>query len=109
MTAKKYRVIWDLKAKMQLKEIFEYLKDNVSLETAEYVKNGIFDTTDSLKFFPEKCPPDKFLDDLPYRVRVAKKWSYRVAYEIRENEVRILLIYHSKQHRETVKKMFSSK
>ncbi|WP_369427811.1 type II toxin-antitoxin system RelE/ParE family toxin [Membranihabitans maritimus] len=46
---------------------------------------------------PGKYPPDKFKTDNDGSYRAFEKFSYRVAYKIKEKEIAILRIRHVKQ------------
>ncbi|MBL7790789.1 MAG: type II toxin-antitoxin system RelE/ParE family toxin [Saprospiraceae bacterium] len=105
MVKKQYYVVVSMLAFQRLKEISDYLKTNVSAETARKVRNELLNTAKELEFHPEKHPllPGTVDKDHPYRY--AKKWSYKIIFRIIEpkDEVWVLDFFHTKQNPEKLK------
>jgi plasmid stabilization system protein ParE len=97
MVIDKKRVIISFKARESLKSYFEYLKKEVSTETAHYVKNGILEKCSQLKDF-SGYSRDRFLDDEPVLYRSVTKWDYSIIYTVNEKEVVVLNIIHTHRH-----------
>jgi len=86
MVEKTFKVIVSPIAKVRLKKIYSYYKENVSLEVARKIRNGLLDEVDTLK----KRPESKALLRMKKRVvppyRYIKKWSYKIIFQVFENE-----------------------
>ncbi len=87
-------VIWTELAKTELKSIY----DQISLESKFYAQKTIetiFESTDKLEQFPEigRIVPE--IEDP--NTREIFVFSYRIIYEIRENNVEIDTIIHGKR------------
>ena len=89
-------IIWNKKASIYFKKVYEKIKED-SLVNAEKVREGIVKIVDSLTKRPEKYPPDKFKKNNPGNFRAFEKYSHRVAYKHTTDEIRILRIRHVKQ------------
>jgi plasmid stabilization system protein ParE len=91
------KVIFSRKFKESLKEYIMYLKENVSDETANHVKNGILDKCRSLSDFAGFSKELYILDEATdYRSVV--KWKYLIIYKIKNDQVWILNIIHTSRH-----------
>jgi len=99
---KKRRVIISFKARSSLREYYEYLKKEVSKETAEYIKNGILQRCSQLKDF-SKFSKEYYLDELPGDYQSVTKWKYKIIFKVTENEVHILNIIHTNRNPERFK------
>lgn len=94
-----YKVVINNDAKASLRKIYQYLKTNVSLATAQKVRDGILDAIDGLATMPQanSMVPEVSNEQMIYR-RVLK-WSYKIIYFIDEDEIMVTVveILHSKQ------------
>jgi plasmid stabilization system protein ParE len=99
---KKRRVIISFKARNSLHEYYEYLRKEVSKETAEYVKNGILQRCTQLKDF-SGFSKEFYLDELPGDYRSITQWKYKIIYKVTENEVHILNIIHTSRSTDKLK------
>ncbi len=97
MVIKKCRVIISNKAKASLKSYIEYLKKEVSEETAEYVRKGIIDKCKQLADF-SGFSVEYYLETEDKKYRSVTKWNYNIIYTIHEDTVRVLNIIHTSQH-----------
>ena len=86
-------VVWRKRALGELRLIFEYISED-SLVSAKKVINSILDTAESLVNNPEKFPLDRFKLENDGAFRAFEIYSYRVAYQISSNEIRILRVRH---------------
>jgi plasmid stabilization system protein ParE len=104
---KVYRVIVSAPAQRRLKEIFDYLLENVSIETAKKVRTSLLDTSKSLEKFPQRRSILAGAEDMASPYRYAKKWSYKIIFRINEdkNEVRVLDFFHEKQNPEKLEEL----
>lgn len=97
MVMKKSKVIIAHKARTSLKEYIQYLKREVSEETAEHVRKGILDKCKSLSDF-SGYSKERYLDGEPGEYRSATKWDYNIIYSVTKDEVRVLNIIHTSRH-----------
>jgi len=94
---KRERVIISGKAQSSIKEIFEYLKEETSLETATKVKNTIIQKCKSLKDFAGYSK-ETFLDELEGEYWSVNQWNYIIIYSLTTKDVQILNVIHSSMH-----------
>lgn len=96
---KLYKVIWDNQAKLELKDICQYLKEK-SPEASEKVRKEIIKTVAGLITMPERFEVFALAGK---NYRSILKWRYRIIYEIRENEIWILKIIHTSRSSQEIK------
>ena len=65
-----------------------------------YVINGIIATAKEIKNIPAKHAREPYINQ--DNVRFAVKWSFKIVFEIRDNTVRILSIFHTAQSPEKI-------
>ena len=92
----KYTVCWSKQSKIDLKEIFEYIKISDSKERASYVIAGIRNATNEIVCFPAKHAKEPAIPD--GTVRYAVKWSYKILFTISEKHINIARIFHTAQN-----------
>ena len=104
MVERLFRVVFSRKSIKRLKNIGEYYKENASDETAKKVRLGIVTEAKKLKRYPESNPLMPGTEDVDYKVRYTKTWSYKIIYRIFPTKfiVRILTIRHDKQDRDKI-------
>lgn len=93
----KTKVIIAHKARESLRGYIQYLKKEVSEETAEHVRKGILDKCKSLKSF-SGYSKERYLENEPREYRSVTKWDYNIIYTVSEDEVRVLNIIHTSRH-----------
>ncbi len=93
----KTNIIISNKARSSLKEYYEYLRQEVSEETARHVKKGILAKCKSLKNF-SGYSIEPYLEDEPIEYRSVSKWDYNIIFKVENEEVRVLNIIHTKKH-----------
>ena len=98
---KKYSLYWTPEAKSDLKPIFDYISSVESRERALYVINGILTKAKETLNFPTKHAHEPYINR--DNVRFTVKWSYKIVFEIKENTVRILSIFHTAQSPDKIK------
>jgi plasmid stabilization system protein ParE len=91
------KVVWDEEARQQIRSIYEYIKVD-SLRSANKVRNDIIALTRKLPSQSESHPPDKYKIDNDGSFRAFEKHHYRIAYRVKEKEIRILRIRHTKMN-----------
>jgi plasmid stabilization system protein ParE len=91
-----YKVVWNIEALGQLKEILEYLEKQ-SNQAPKIVKQAVLEKIKVIKINPLICESDKLKRpsfDKEFRAFVV--YSYRISYQIKIDikEVRILRVRH---------------
>jgi plasmid stabilization system protein ParE len=97
MVMKRNKVIISFKARDSLKSHIEYLKKEVSEETALHVRKGILNKCAQLKDF-SGYSRERYLEDEPGEYRSVTIWGYNIIYTRTDSEIRILNIIHTSQH-----------
>jgi plasmid stabilization system protein ParE len=95
MVKKNYKVVWDDEAKASLRSIYNYIKNKESIDQARKVRDEIKDLAKSLGFMPHKYAKDPFLKDEPGDNRFKAIWSYKLVYDVTEDAVIILDVFHT--------------
>jgi toxin ParE1/3/4 len=88
---------WDRLAKASLDEIYAYIAEQESPEVGKHVKESLIDLAESLNPYPRKYPEEPVLKDEEEEYRYAVKWSYKLIYEITEDALIIVDVFHTKQ------------
>lgn len=99
-----YDICWDETALRVLRKTFNYLKKNISASVALKFKTDVFAAIEKVLENPEHYSYDRLLLENPPRYRSIPVGGYRVVYEFKNGTVFILLIYHSRQNPEKVRK-----
>ena len=94
MVRKKRELAWTSKAESSLHYIYEYIKED-SPRNARKVKNEILKTARTLLKNPEIFQVDDYYPKNPGNIRRYFCWSYRTVYEVRDEAIVILNIYHT--------------
>ena len=103
MVKKKLPIRWDRKAKENLDAIYEYIAED-SVPAARHVKKQLVKLAHSLNDFPEKYSKEEYLADEPQDYRSVSKWSYKIIYEITDEYLIIVDIFHTSQHPSKIRK-----
>ncbi len=85
---RKYKVIWDTYAKVSLKFIIQYIKED-SPSSAQKVKIELLRIAKSLNDKPNRFSQEPYLVNKEGNYRSVSKWSYKIIYKVTENEVYI--------------------
>jgi len=104
---KRLPIRWDRLAKRNLDDIYNYIAKD-SLLAAKKVKKELIKLAHSLNDFPEKFSIEEFLADEPENYRSVSKWSYKIIYEITEDCIIIVDLFHTSQHPSKIKKDLKS-
>ncbi len=94
---KKLPIRWDRLAKENLDQIFEFIAED-SVTAARKVKRELIKLAHSLNDFPEKFSKETYLEDEPEDYRSVSKWSYKIIYEVTEDYIIIVDVFHTSQH-----------
>jgi plasmid stabilization system protein ParE len=93
-----YRVIVSKRAAEALKAIYLHLDENVSEEFAERVKDALLQLSLSLQIHPRRFPREHWIQQSGAEIRSTVSYNYKIIYEIKGDEVRILNFYHTKRN-----------
>ena len=85
-------VNWTDFAKTQLKNIFDYHHEKVSLKIARQILKQIAEKTKELRDFPEIGPFEEFLKDRPQNFRYLVITNYKIIYWINKIKNRIEIV-----------------
>lgn len=96
MVAKK-KVVWSAEARQQLKSAYEFIIQE-SPKNAQKVRADIVAIIRELPSHPERYAPDKYRVNNDGSYRAFEKHKHRIAYRIREGEIRILRVRHTKRN-----------
>jgi plasmid stabilization system protein ParE len=94
--ASSLKVIWDVEALNQFKEILTYLEEQ-SRQAPKIVKKAILDRINQIKDNPLTCESDKLKSPTDKDFRAFIVFSYRITYQVKldEKEIRILRVRHT--------------
>ena len=99
---KKLPIRWDKLAKNNLDIIYEYIAKD-SIIAARKVKKELVRLAGSLNDFPEKFSTEEYLADEIGNYRSVSKWSYKIIYEVTEDCIIIVDIFHTSQYPNKIK------
>lgn len=94
---KKLPIRWGRLAKMNLDRIYDYIA-NDSVSVARKVKKELINLAHSLNVFPEKFSVEEYLADEQENYRSVSKWSYKIIYEVTDDSIIIVDIFHTSQN-----------
>jgi len=87
-----FRIVVSQNAKIKLKEIYNYTKENISSELAEKLRDGLLEEAEKLQKRPESKPLLRMKKQVVPPYRYSKKWSYKIIFQFFENENLISII-----------------
>lgn len=87
-----FRVIVSHSAKVKLKEIYTYVKENTSSQLAIKIRDGLLEEVENLQSRPESKPLLRMKKQVVPPYRYSKKWSYKIIFQFFENENLISII-----------------
>lgn len=96
----RYQVIITPFARQGMKEILEYLAEEVSDEVAEKVRRGLMEAMQGLTEMPTRHSIVGSISDEQTIYRRILKWSYRIIYTIKEQALTVIVvdIAHSRRN-----------
>ncbi len=97
MVIKKSKVIISNKARESLRSYVKYIKEEVSPEMAEHIREGIINKCNELKDF-SGYSVERYLETDDKKYRSVTQWNYNIIYTVKDNTVRVLNIIHTSQH-----------
>jgi len=93
-----YDKCWEDKAGKELRKIYNYIKSNYSEKSAIKIRDEIISKIDALRIHPERYPPEPLLTHRKENYRFIIVRLYKIIYEFTGHEIRILLIYNTRQN-----------
>lgn len=94
---------WDKLAKQNLDAIYFYIAED-SVIAARKVKKELVKLAKSLGDFPEKYSREDYLIDEPEIFRSISKWSYKIIYEVTDNYIIIVDVFHTSQNPDKIRR-----
>ncbi|MGF1637976.1 MAG: type II toxin-antitoxin system RelE/ParE family toxin [Cyclobacteriaceae bacterium] len=104
MVKKRLKIIWDIEAKKSLRNIYNYIKSRESVEVAKKVREAISSQARSLNDFPEKFERENHLEAESGNYRYKVIWSYKIIFEVNEESIFILDIFHTSRDPTSINK-----
>ncbi len=96
------KILFDIEAKEQLREIFIYSKENYGLRHAHQYIASIRNKIDSLKTFPLQGNIEWQLTTADHEYRYLLQKPYKIIYSIKDKTIRIHLFWHSRRNPSTM-------
>ena len=97
MVKGKRKVVIDSEAKLQLRKIYRYIK-NDSPQNAEKVRSKIISSIKELDSNPESHSPDKYRINNDGSYRAYEIYNYRITYHVSEELIIVIRIRHTKMN-----------
>lgn len=93
-------IYWTDFAKKELKDIFDYHKEKVSLRIARQVVTAIVEETEKLVHFPDKGQMEELLKERSQEFRYIVSTNYKIIYwiNIQENRIEINDVFDTRQN-----------
>ncbi len=99
MKNKKYEIIWSPKAYRNIQEIYAFALKKLENELyAIKIVKKILKVINSLRLFPFMYPPIYIDRKIKRQLRRATAGKYAVIYEVKNNKILILYIFHENQN-----------
>lgn len=100
---RKLPIRWDKLAKQNLDNIYDYIAKD-SIIAARKVKKELVRLASSLNDFPEKFSSEEYLANEPENYRSVSKWSYKIIYEVTQECIIIVDVFHTSQFPSKIKR-----
>jgi toxin ParE1/3/4 len=84
-------------AKLRLKEIHDYYKENVSIKVADKIKSGIISKLKYIEANPQIGQEEEFLKELGLGHRRMVEGNYKIIYRISSDIIYVTDIFDSRQ------------
>lgn len=85
-------VYWTDFAKNELKNIFDYFKENVNVKIAQQIVKQIVERAEELDNFQEIGAIEELLEDKPQNFRYILSTNYKIIYWINDHKNRIEIV-----------------
>ncbi len=99
MVEKVFKVRTSKSARIRLKKVYNYYKENVSIEVAKRMRNGLIEELDILQKQPQSKPLLQMKKQVIPPCRYARKWSYKIIFQVFEeqNLVSVIDFMHDRE------------
>jgi len=87
-----------LKYEKNLQAALDYSLQNWGAVTMVNFHLQVIKEIDKLAFFPYSNAPNRFLNDVNYRVIILRKYPYVITYRIDKNTVKVINILHTSRN-----------
>jgi len=104
MVEKNLPIIWELKARQSLKDVYLNIKKRSSKNQADKVRNRIIALAERIQPMPLKHSKEFLLEDSALEIRFIVAWSYKIIYEILDDKIVIVDIFHTSRNPSEIKK-----
>jgi len=100
-----YEIVLTPQAREHIADIFRYLQENVSEDTARHVAEGIANEIEKLEKFSTGLPIVHEISTEDEVYRFALKWRYKIIFFVNEEDktVEIIAVTHSSQDTDRLK------
>lgn len=88
------KVVWSKLARIQLEKAYRDISED-SPQAAQKVKKDILEKASGILNAPERYSLDKYRKNNDGSIRAFEKHHYRIAYQIKNDEIRILRLRHT--------------
>ena len=97
-------VHWTDFAKAELKRIFDYHNENVSLTIAKQIVKKIVESTKELSKFPEIGARENLLVERPQNFRYLVSTNYKITYWVNteKNRIEVVDVFDTRQYPEKI-------
>ncbi len=97
-------VHWTNFAKNELKNIFNYHKEKVSLRIAKQIAKQIIEKANDLENFPEIGAPEELLRDKSQKFRYIVSTNYKIIYWVNKekNRIEVVDVFDTRQNPEKI-------
>ncbi len=92
----KYNILIEPEAKKDLKDIYNYIKDNGSINIAKDFLSQLKKQINSLSFMPQRCRKSLYHKDEKTKDLIYK--GYTISYFISDNTVHIVAVFRQKNY-----------
>lgn len=92
----KYSIIIEPEAKKDLKNIFDFIKDNASIDIAKNFLSQLQTQIDSLSYMPQRCRKSLYYDDENTKDLIYK--GYTISYHVHKEFVYIVAVFRQRNY-----------
>ena len=92
-----YSIHFSPLARASLKEIYSFVAENSSIESADLLRDSLLMHVEGLGVFPRRFPREKYLAHLGGEIRSFSKWKIKIVYEVIGQTVLVVNFYHSRR------------
>ena len=94
--AEKRKIIWNLSAASDFEKILKWVEKR-SVQGSEIIEQNIFIKLEQALINPLRFPQDQYKVGNSGEFRCFLSYRYRVTYQVRKTEIRVVRIIHARQ------------